>query len=173
MNTSVVNSQNHIDILHRLRSDIGKLLDLGSSILDLIISHLEVELIDSRSDSVPSSQSVTTISHLPLKTRHARLWLLNAGAEKRFNPPNRDITGHSKVGRVENLISRWVGKDGLGMDTGLVCECTESSDVVVAADQYRSYIITWAVSDKRKTHASGYRHRGWRIEQVKKSRGYI
>jgi len=51
---SVIDPQDHIDILHRLCPDIGKFLDLGSSILDLFIVEFEVELFDSRLDGVPS-----------------------------------------------------------------------------------------------------------------------
>ena len=33
----VVDTQDHVDVLHRLCSDIGELLDLGGGILDLIV----------------------------------------------------------------------------------------------------------------------------------------
>lgn len=52
---SMVNPQDLVDIFHGLCPDIGKLLDLGSSILDLFIAHLEVQLLDSRLDGIPSS----------------------------------------------------------------------------------------------------------------------
>jgi hypothetical protein len=54
LNTSVVNTENHVDIFHRLCSDIGKFLDLGSCILDLFVVEREVELLDSGLDGVPT-----------------------------------------------------------------------------------------------------------------------
>ena len=35
MDVGVVDTQNHVDILHRLSFDICQLLDLGSGVLDL------------------------------------------------------------------------------------------------------------------------------------------
>lgn len=55
---SVVNTQNRINVLHRLCANIGELLDLGSRILDLVIGKLEVELLDSALDSVPTGKTV-------------------------------------------------------------------------------------------------------------------
>jgi hypothetical protein len=49
--------------------------------------------------------------------------------------PDRDVSAHTEIGWVEDLISGWVGKDSLGVNTGLVGECTESSNVVVATCQ--------------------------------------
>ena len=54
LNGSMVNPQDLVNIFHRLCPDIGKLLDLGSSILDLFIAHLEVELFNSGFNGVPS-----------------------------------------------------------------------------------------------------------------------
>lgn len=42
-----------------------------------------------------------------------------------------DVSTHAKVGRVYNLICTGHVKNGLGMNTGLVGESTESSDGVV------------------------------------------
>jgi hypothetical protein len=42
-----------------LCSDIGKLLDLGGSVLDLLVVKREVKLLDSGLDGVPSGQTVT------------------------------------------------------------------------------------------------------------------
>lgn len=43
LDTGVVNTEDHVDVLHRLCSNVGELLDLGSSILDLyIICQLKV-----------------------------------------------------------------------------------------------------------------------------------
>lgn len=49
-----------------------------------------------------------------------------------MNSPDRDISSHTEIGRVKNLICARVGKNGLGVNTSLVCESTETSDVVVA-----------------------------------------
>lgn len=48
------------------------------------------------------------------------------------NLPNRHVTAHTEIGRVEDLICRRVGKDRLGVDTGFVGKGAEASDVVVA-----------------------------------------
>lgn len=43
LDTGVVNTEDHVDVLHRLCSNVGELLDLGCSILDLyIICQLKV-----------------------------------------------------------------------------------------------------------------------------------
>ena len=46
--------------------------------------------------------------------------------------PNGDVSAHTEICRVEDLVSGRVGKDSLGVNTSLVGECTESSNVVVA-----------------------------------------
>ncbi len=102
----VVDTKNRVNVLHGLRSYISKLLDLGSSILDLVVGHLEVELLHTRLDGVPTGESVT----------------------------DRDISAHTEVSGVEDLVSRGVGKDSLGVDTSLVGEGAETGDVVVAAE---------------------------------------
>jgi len=55
----VVNTKNDIHVLHRLSLDVRERLDLGRRVLDLLIRHLELELLDSRLDSVPSGETVT------------------------------------------------------------------------------------------------------------------
>lgn len=132
LDTSVVNTEDHVDVLHRLCSNVGELLDLGSSVLDLYIIcqlkydiliknntylfvvKLKIELLDSALNGVPTGQSVT----------------------------DRDVSSHTKVGGVEDLVGGRVGKDGLGMDTSLVGEGTETSDVVVAGQQIISFYNT-------------------------------
>lgn len=129
LDTSVVNTEDHVNVLHRLCSNVGELLDLGSGILDLyntgqlkydilikdstylFVIKLEVELLNPAFNGVPTSQSVT----------------------------DRDVSGHTEVGGVEDFVSGGVGKDGLGVDTGLVGEGTETSDVVVADKQIISF----------------------------------
>ena len=126
----VVDTKDHVDILHRLRSDIGKLLDLGSGVLNLFVAHVQVELLDSALDRVPSSQSVTVISAtLGTTTSPA---IAAEKSSKNSHSPDRNISGHTKVGGVEDLIGGWVGQDGLGVDTSLMGEGTGTSDVVVA-----------------------------------------
>lgn len=44
---------------------------------------------------------------------------------------DRDISGHTKVGRVQDLIGGGIGQDSLGVNTSLVGKGTESGDVVV------------------------------------------
>ena len=101
-------------------TNVSKLLDLGSSILDLeregqlfgvglgqastnlIISELQAQLLDTALDSIPASETVT----------------------------NRNISGETKVFRLENLIGRGVVQDGLGVDTGLVGERTITTECI-------------------------------------------
>lgn len=42
-----------------------------------------------------------------------------------------DVSAHTKVGRVDNLVGAGHVQDSLGMDTSLVSEGTETSDGVV------------------------------------------
>lgn len=132
LDTSVVNTEDHVDVLHRLCSNVGELLDLGSSVLDLhticqlkydiliknntylFVVKLKIELLDSALNGVPTGQSVT----------------------------DRDVSSHTEVGRVEDLVGGRVSKDGLGMNTSLVGEGTETSDVVVAGQQVISFYNT-------------------------------
>ena len=44
------------------------------------------------------------------------------------------ISGKTKICRVDDLICGWVGQDGFGVDTSLVGESTETSDIVVEGD---------------------------------------
>ena len=45
---------------------------------------------------------------------------------------DRDVSAHTKVLGLQDLIRRRVGKDSLGVNTSLVGESAESGDVVVA-----------------------------------------
>lgn len=45
-----------------------------------------------------------------------------------------DVSAHTKVGRVDNLIGAGHVQDSLGMDTSLVRKGTETSDGVVEGD---------------------------------------
>lgn len=102
----VVDTQDGVDVFHTLGLDVCELLDLGGSVLDLLVGHVEVELFHSRLDGVPSCQSMT----------------------------DRDVSGHAEIRRVEDLVCGRVGEDRLGMDTCLVGECAESGNVVVERD---------------------------------------
>jgi hypothetical protein len=50
---------------------------------------------------------------------------------------DRYISRHSKVSRIQDLVGAGVGKNGLGVDTSLVSESTETGDVVVAAQRHK------------------------------------
>jgi hypothetical protein len=54
-------------------------------------------------------------------------------SQEKPDSPDRDVSSHTEVGGVEDLVCRGVGKDGLGVDTGLVGKGAETGDVVVAA----------------------------------------
>lgn len=99
-------SDDGVNIVNVERSDVSELLDLGSDILALGVSQVQVELVNSRLDGVPAGQTVGKV----------------------------DVSGQTEIGGVENLVGGGVGKDGLGVDTGLVGEGTETSDGVVEGD---------------------------------------
>ena len=103
-------------------TDVSKLLDLGGSILDLIgktsqlfclglgqagtnliISELQAQLLDTALDSIPASETVT----------------------------DRDVSGETKVFRLEDLIGRGVVQDGLGVNTSLVGERTITTECIL------------------------------------------
>ena len=124
---AVVDTEDRVDVFHRLSTDVGELLDLGGGVLDLFVRHGQLELFHSGLDGVPASQSVT----IPLA--------ISLGIDQyRHNErdiPDGDISGHAKVGRVEDLVCRGVGKDRLGVNTSLVGEGASTGDVVVATGQ--------------------------------------
>ena len=60
-------------------------------------------MLDTALDSIPASETVT----------------------------NRNVSGETKVFRLENLIGRGVVQNGLGVDTGLVGERTITTECVV------------------------------------------
>lgn len=102
----VVDAEDDVDVLHRLRLDVGELLDLVGRVLDLLVGHLELELLNTRLDGVPARQTVA----------------------------DRDVTRHAKVLRVQDLVRRGVVEDRLGVDTRLVGEGAPAGDVVVERD---------------------------------------
>lgn len=60
LDTGVVDTEESVNVVHGLCSDVGKFLDLGSDVLDLVVVELEAELFDTRLDGIPSSQTMTT-----------------------------------------------------------------------------------------------------------------
>jgi hypothetical protein len=128
-NGGVVNTQDSVDIVHALRPRVGQLLDLGGSVLDLLIGHLQFQLLGTALDGAAGGKvDVFSVDVLPI-------WLLT---RRRDSLPtgqsvsDRDVSAHSKVLGLQDLVSSRVGQDGLGVDTSLVGEGAESSDVVVA-----------------------------------------
>jgi hypothetical protein len=91
----MVYTQERVDVVHGLRAHIGKLLDLGRGILDLLIGEFEPELLDARLDGIPTGQAM----------------------------PDGHVACETKVLWLENLVSRWVVEDRFGMDASLVREC--------------------------------------------------
>jgi hypothetical protein len=86
--------------------DISELLNLRGALLALSIRHIKIELFYSALDSVPTRKSRREV----------------------------DVSCDAEVGGVDDFVCAWVGKDGLGVDTGLVGEGAETGDVVVEGD---------------------------------------
>lgn len=99
-------SDDGVNIVNVERSNVTKLLDLGSDILALGVGQVQVELVNSRLDGVPAGKTVGKV----------------------------DVSGQTEIGGVENLVSGGVGENGLGVDTGLVGEGAETGDGVVEGD---------------------------------------
>ncbi|KAH3668641.1 hypothetical protein OGAPHI_002395 [Ogataea philodendri] len=99
----VVLFDDRVHILDVERSHITHLLDLVGDLLDLVVRQVEVQLLDSALDSVPSRQSVGKV----------------------------DVSGESEIFRIQDLVGGWVGQDSLGVNTGLVGEGAETGDWVV------------------------------------------
>ena len=68
--------------------------------------------------------------------------------------PDRDVSAHTEIGWVEDLVSGRVGKDSLGVNTSLVGECTESSNVVVATCQLE-FLLHESMSLQRNRDLDG------------------
>lgn len=79
---------------------------LNLHLLDLVVGHVQSELLNTTLDGVPASQSRGEVN----------------------------ISGHAKVSRVDDLVCARLVEDGLGVDTSLVGEGTETGDVVVEGD---------------------------------------
>lgn len=59
LDAGVVNTQDGVDVVERLGSDVCEFLDLRGDVLDLLVGESEVELFDTRLDGVPSSKTMT------------------------------------------------------------------------------------------------------------------
>lgn len=54
LDARVVDAQERVDVVHRLRAHVGELLDLGRGVFDLGVAQLQSELLDARFDGVPA-----------------------------------------------------------------------------------------------------------------------
>jgi hypothetical protein len=82
--------------------DVGQGLDGCCALLVLRVGHFDLELGGSRLDSVPSGQTRGEVH----------------------------VSRHAEISRVDDFVGRWVVENCLGVDTGLVGESAESSDVL-------------------------------------------
>jgi hypothetical protein len=96
-------ADNRIGIVDGNRPHISQRLDLGSHLLDLVVSHNQTELSDSGLDGVPACQTRGKV----------------------------DVAGQAEIGGVENLVCAGVVEDRLGVNAGLVGESAEAGDGVV------------------------------------------
>lgn len=103
LEVAVVGSDDAVGIVDGNGPDIGKSLDLGRALLVLDVGHVEVKLLRTRLDGVPAGQTRCEVN----------------------------VSRHAEIGGVDNLVGARVVQDGLGVDTGLVGEGTETGDVVV------------------------------------------
>jgi hypothetical protein len=103
---SMGGTQKNIHIINVQWPDIGQLFDLGRAFLALSISQVQAQLLNSALDGIPAGQP---------------------GCEM-------DISGDSEIGRIDDFVGAWVRQDGLGMNTSLMGEGTETSNVVVEGD---------------------------------------
>ena len=92
----MIDTQHHVDVFHALGADVGEFLDFGSRVLDLVVRHLELELLDTGLDCVPSSESV----------------------------PNRNIASETEIFGLEDFVCAWVVENGFGVNASLVGEGT-------------------------------------------------
>ena len=54
---AVIGTDDAVRIINSNRSDVSKGLDLSCALLVLVISHVDIELLSTRLDSVPASQA--------------------------------------------------------------------------------------------------------------------
>ena len=102
----VVGTDDAVGVVDGEGTNIGHGLDLEGHGLDLLVGHFQTELLSTRLDRVPAGKP---------------------GGEV-------DIAAHAEVLGVDDLVGGRVVEDGLGVDTSLVSEGTETGDVVVEGD---------------------------------------
>lgn len=95
MYARMVYTQQRVDVVHGLGADVGELLDLGRSILDLLVGEFEPELLDARLDGIPTGQAM----------------------------PDGHIAREPEVFWSEDLVGRRVVEDRFGVNSSLVREC--------------------------------------------------
>lgn len=96
----------NVHIINVQRPDISQPLDVGRALLALRISHVQIQLLYSAFDGIPTSQPRGEV----------------------------DISGKPEICRVNDLVGARVRQDGFGMDTSLVGEGAETGNVVVEGD---------------------------------------
>lgn len=99
----MVSADDAVGVVDGEGTHVGHGLDLECHGLDLLVGHVEAELLGTRLDGVPAGQTRGEVH----------------------------VTAHTEVLRVDDLVGGGVVEDGLGVDTGLVGEGAETSDVVV------------------------------------------
>jgi len=65
VDSGMVDSQNSVDIVHALSPRVGQLLDLGGSVLDLLVGHVQLELISSGLDGAVRVKRGGSVSGRP------------------------------------------------------------------------------------------------------------
>lgn len=103
LDVAVVGTDNAVSIIDSDGPDVSQSLDLEGALLVVVVGHLDVELLSTRLDGVPACQTRGKV----------------------------DVSRHAKVFGIDDLVGAGVVEDGLGVDTGLVGESTETGDVVV------------------------------------------
>jgi len=101
--TEVEAPDDRVGIVDCDRPYVGKRLDLGRHLLELVIGHAEAQLGRAGLDSVPAGKTGSEV----------------------------DVTCQAEVCGVEDLVCAGVVEDRLGVDAGLVGKGTEPSDGVV------------------------------------------
>jgi hypothetical protein len=130
----MVDSQNSVDIVHALGPRVGQLLDLGGSVLDLLVGHVQLELISSGLDGAAKVKGGTANDQSQKQPRTRSVPPAHSLPTGQ-SVSDRDVSAHTKVLGLQDLVRRRVGKDSLGVNTSLVGEGTESGNVVVAVPQ--------------------------------------
>lgn len=112
LDTGVIHSQQGVDVVHGLSTDVSELLDLGGSVLDLVVCELQTKLLYSRLDRVPAGETVTK--------RHRSVSKIRRGGGHGL--PNGHISGQAEILWLEDLVGAGVVEDGLSVNASLVSE---------------------------------------------------